>query len=206
MIRPAVERRRPARPLIHRASLVLAACLLPGGWAAAQQKPGEPARAEEGRSSRYCDGIANAAADARFTWQKETLSALTKDIDARIGQLEAKRAEYETWLKRRQAFLAKADESVTAIYAKMRPEAASQQLTAMDTEAAAAILTRLDPRVASAIMNEMEPGRAARLANVITNTPPKEPAPFRPDEAIKAPPAPRSDQGERRPQDSEKSG
>ncbi|WP_342108454.1 MotE family protein [Methylobacterium sp. SI9] len=120
--------------------------------------------------------------------------------------MEAKRAEYETWLKRRQAFLAKADESVTAIYAKMRPEAASQQLTAMDSEAAAAILTRLEPRVASAIMNEMDPGRAARLANVITNTPPKEPVPFRPDEGLKPPPEPRSETGNGRPQNSEKSG
>ncbi|MCJ2048313.1 MotE family protein [Methylobacterium sp. J-070] len=179
--------------------------LLPADRATAQQKPAEP-KAEEARSAQYCAGIASAAADARFTWQKEALAALAKDVEARIGQLEAKRAEYETWLKRRQAFLAKADESVTAIYAKMRPEAASQQLTAMDTEAAAAILTRLEPRVASAIMNEMDPGRAARLANVITNTPPKEPVPFRPAETTKAPSEPRQDQGERRPQDSETSG
>ncbi|APT30625.1 flagellar basal body rod protein FlgB [Methylobacterium phyllosphaerae] len=124
----------------------------------------------------------------------------------RISQLEAKRAEYEEWLKRRQAFLAKADESVTAIYARMRPEAAAQQLTAMDSEAAAAILTRLDARIASAILNEMEPGRAARLANVITNTPPKKPTPQRPGEAVKAQPQPRMDEGDRHPQDSETSG
>jgi flagellar motility protein MotE (MotC chaperone) len=181
------------------------AAALPVAPAVAQQKPAD-AKAEPAQPSQYCAGIANAAADARFTWQKETLAALAKDVEARIGQLEAKRAEYETWLKRRQAFLAKADESVTAIYAKMRPEAASQQLTAMDSEAAAAILTRLEPRVASAIMNEMDRGRAARLANVITNTPPKEPVPFRPDEDIKAPPVPRSDTGDGRPQNSEKSG
>ncbi|SDN41567.1 Flagellar motility protein MotE, a chaperone for MotC folding [Methylobacterium phyllostachyos] len=184
-----------------RLGLALAVAVLPVAPARAQPKP-----PEEAQPSQYCAGIANAAADARFNWQKDTLAALAKDVEARIGQLEAKRAEYEAWLKRRQAFLAKADESVTAIYAKMRPEAASQQLTAMDSEAAAAILTRLEPRVASAIMNEMDPGRAARLANVITNTPPKDPVPFRPDDTPKTPPEARPDSGDRRPQNSEKSG
>jgi flagellar motility protein MotE (MotC chaperone) len=207
MTRPAHGRRIGGGGLPGWLGLALAAAaLLPSSRAEAQQKPAEPTKAEDGRPAQYCAGIANAAADARFTWQKEALTALAKDVEVRIGQLEAKRAEYEEWLRRRQAFLAKADESVTAIYAKMRPEAASQQLTAMDSEAAAAILTRLDARTASAILNEMEPGRAARLANVITNTPPKKPAPSRLDDPSKASPEPRSDEGERRPQDSEKSG
>lgn len=207
MTRPAHKRRSGGRRLQGWFGLVLGtAALLPGARGEAQQRPTEPVKAEDSRTAQYCAGIANAAADARYTWQKEALTALAKDIEVRIGQLEAKRAEYEAWLQRRQAFLAKADASVTAIYAKMRPEAASQQLTAMDTEAAAAILTRLDARIASAIMNEMEPGRAARLANVITNTPPKTSVPPRPDDTTKATPEPRSDEGERRPQDNEKSG
>uniref|UniRef100_UPI003159578B MotE family protein n=1 Tax=Methylobacterium sp. 092160098-2 TaxID=3025129 RepID=UPI003159578B len=144
-----------------RGLFLTSAVALSATQAAAQQKPGEPGKTEESRPAQYCAGIANAAADARFAWQKEALTALSKDIENRISQLEAKRAEYEEWLKRRQAFLAKADESVTAIYARMRPEAAAQQLTAMDSEAAAAILTRLDARIASAILNEMEPGRLA---------------------------------------------
>lgn len=187
------------------ALVLAAAALLPADAADAQQKPGEPPKADGTGAPQYCSSIANAAADARFAWQKETLTALSKDIDVRIGQLEAKRAEYEEWLKRRQMFLAKADESVTAIYAKMKPEAASQQLTAMDSEAAAAILTRLDPRAASAIMNEMEPGRAARLANVITNTP-KKAVPPRPEPAPSTPPESGSDAGSPQPQNSEKSG
>ncbi|SFU30213.1 Flagellar motility protein MotE, a chaperone for MotC folding [Methylobacterium sp. UNCCL125] len=189
-----------------RGLFLTSAVALSATQAAAQQKPGEPGKTEESRPAQYCAGIANAAADARFAWQKEALTALSKDIENRISQLEAKRAEYEEWLKRRQAFLAKADESVTAIYARMRPEAAAQQLTAMDSEAAAAILTRLDARIASAILNEMEPGRAARLANVIMNTPPKKPTPQRPGEAVKAQPQPRMDEGDRHPQDSETSG
>jgi flagellar motility protein MotE (MotC chaperone) len=207
MIRP-VRKQRPAAGGWRgpRGLALAAATVLVASPVSAQPKPAEPARAEDGRPASYCAGIADAAADARFTWQKETLTALAKDVEVRIGQLEAKRAEYEAWLKRRQAFLAKADESVTAIYARMRPEAASQQLTAMDSEAAAAILTRLDARIASAILNEMEPGRAARLANVITNTPPKTLVLPRPDDASRAPPEPSSDDGGRRAQDNGKSG
>jgi flagellar motility protein MotE (MotC chaperone) len=200
-------------------SLALAASIaLLAGRAEAQKAPEpgpsaapgtatEPGKAEAARAPHYCGSIANAAADARFAWQKDALAALAKDVEARISRLEAKRAEYETWLARRQAFLAKADESVTAIYAKMRPDAASQQLTAMDTEAAAAILTRLDVRVASAIMNEMEPGRAARLANVITSTPKRTTPPKVEDVKASVPSAPPStDGGDRPPQDSETSG
>jgi flagellar motility protein MotE (MotC chaperone) len=205
MTRPVRTRRLARRRPPHRLGLVLAAAMQTAA-ASAEPRPSGAGKAEDARPTPYCAGIANAAADARFAWQTEALAALSRDVEVRIRQLEAKRAEYEDWLRRRDAFLAKADESVTAIYAKMRPEAASQQLTAMDAEAAAAILTRLDARVASAILNEMEPGRAARLANVITNTPPKNPAPSRPDATTKVPAEPRPNATERRPQDGETSG
>ncbi len=117
----------------------------------------------------YCAGIADAAADARFAWQKEQLAALEKDVEARIAKLEAKRAEYEEWLKRRNAFLAKADEAVVALYAKMRPDAAAPQLATMPEDAAAAILTKLNARAASAILAEMEAARAAGLARKMSD-------------------------------------
>ncbi len=164
-----VHRRAPA----CRLGLLLAALLLPGAAPGAQEAAGTP---EEARAPGYCSNIASAAADARFRWQKETLTTLEKEIDARIARLEAKRAEYEDWLRRRQDFLAKAGESIVAIYARMKPEAASQQLASMALEPAAAILARLDARVASAILNEMEPARAAQLAAVMTDTPKIDPS------------------------------
>ena len=109
------------------------------------------------------------AADARFAWQKEQLSALEKDVEARIAKLETKRTEYEEWLKRRNAFLAKADEAVVALYAKMRPDAAAPQLATMPEDAAAAILTKLNARAASAILAEMEAARAANLARKMSD-------------------------------------
>lgn len=117
----------------------------------------------------YCAGIADAAADARFAWQKEQLAALEKQVEERIARLEAKRAEYESWLARRNAFLSKADEGVVAIYTKMRPDAAALQLANMPDESAAAILTKLNARTASAILSEMEAARAAQLARMMTD-------------------------------------
>lgn len=120
---------------------------------------------EEAR--QYCVNIRDAAADARFAWQKATLEALDKEIDEKIAALEAKRAEYESWLKKREDFLAAAREDVVSIYARMRPEAAANQLTNLNDQMAAAVLARLNARTSSAILNEMEPARAAQLASTL---------------------------------------
>lgn len=134
----------------------------------AEAEPARPVAGPAPKPPAYCASIADAAADARFTWQKEQLSLLEKQVEERIAKLEAKRAEYETWLARRNAFLAKADEGVVAIYTKMRADAAALQLANMPDEAAAAILTKLNARTASAILSEMEAARAAQLARMMT--------------------------------------
>jgi flagellar motility protein MotE (MotC chaperone) len=131
----------------------------------------EPVSAQEKAAARYCENIADAAADARYVLQKEALLKMEKDIEGRIKVLEAKRAEYEEWLKRREAFLAKADEAVVSIYSRMRADAAAVQLANMNDDIAAAILTKLNPRTSSSILNEMEPARAAQLTNVMTDAP-----------------------------------
>lgn len=147
---------------------------------ASEVKTAEPAQVAEVRAPEpelakpapkppaYCASIADAAADARFAWQKEQLATLEKQVEERIAALEAKRAEYETWLARRDAFLAKADEGVVAIYTKMRADAAALQLANMPDEGAAAILTKLNARTASGILSEMEAARAAQLARMMT--------------------------------------
>ncbi|AWB23195.1 MgtE protein [Methylobacterium currus] len=112
----------------------------------------------------YCATIADAAADARFAWQKEQLAALEKQVEERIRRLEEKRAEYEAVVQRRKEFLAKADESVVAVYAKMKADAAALQLANMPEDNAAAILVKLNARAASAVLAEMEASRAAALA------------------------------------------
>ncbi|MCJ2083918.1 hypothetical protein MKK49_22000 [Methylobacterium sp. J-090] len=134
----------------------------------AAEAPPEPVKPAP-KPSAYCASIADAAADARFAWQKEQLATLEKQVDERIRRLEEKRAEYETWLARRNEFLAKADTGVVAIYQKMRPDAAALQLANMPDEGAAAILTKLNARTASAILSEMEAARAAQLARMMTD-------------------------------------
>ena len=120
---------------------------------------------EEAR--QYCVNIRDVAADARYAWQKSTLEELDKRVAERIAALEEKRAEYETWLKKREDFLTAARDDIVAIYAKMRPEAAAGQLTALDDEMAAALLARLNARASSAILNEMDPARASQLASTL---------------------------------------
>ena len=120
---------------------------------------------EEAR--QYCVNIRDVAADARYAWQKSTLEELDKRVAERIAALEEKRAEYESWLKKREDFLAAARDDIVAIYAKMRPEAAAGQLTALDDEMAAALLARLNARASSAILNEMDPARASQLASTL---------------------------------------
>jgi flagellar motility protein MotE (MotC chaperone) len=146
---------------------------LAAAQAAGKSEPGRattnPPEAADARSPReYCVNIADAAADARLAWQKKTLADLEQEIAKRVELLEAKTAEYQRWLARRDEFSKKAQEIVVTIYSRMRPDAAAAQLVAMDEETAAAVLTKLDPRSASAILNEMDPAQAARLAGTIS--------------------------------------
>jgi flagellar motility protein MotE (MotC chaperone) len=122
-----------------------------------------------GDPQRYCANVADAAADARFAWQAKTIADLEAEIDKRIQELEAKRAEYEGWLKQRDEILRKAEDHMVDIYARMRPESAAAQMAMLDDEMAAALLAKLDGRKASTILNEMEARRAAQLARLMVD-------------------------------------
>lgn len=116
---------------------------------------------------RFCSNIADAARDRRYVLQTEELQALQQEVDKRIKLLEEKRAEYESWLKRREDFLAKAEDGVVKIYSGMRPDAAAERLAEMDAVLAAGILMKLEPRKAGVILNEMERKVAAMLTGVM---------------------------------------
>jgi flagellar motility protein MotE (MotC chaperone) len=118
---------------------------------------------------RFCSNIADAARDRRYALQAEELKQLQGEVDKRIKALEDKRNEYETWLKRRELFLARAEESVVSIYAGMKPDAAAERLAMVETELAAAILMKLDTRKASTILNEMNQKAAAILTRVMAS-------------------------------------
>ncbi len=134
------------------------------------QEPNAPAANAKprGPGEQYCSNIANAASDARFAWQKQTLVETEKQVKERLEELNAKITEYQKWLARRDEFSRKAEATITNIYAKMKPDAAAQQLAVLDEETAAAVITKLNPRVASALMAEMDPKQAARLTAIIS--------------------------------------
>ncbi|MBB3233718.1 MotE family protein [Phyllobacterium endophyticum] len=127
---------------------------------------------EEGSQEidRYCTNISDKAADERHAMQTRELTQLRADIDSRIEQLDAKRKEYEVWLKRRDDFIDKAEDSLVGIISKMRPDAAAAQMALMGDEAAAALLLKLNPRVSSVILNEMPADKSSKLARVIVGS------------------------------------
>ncbi len=137
--------------------------------AAAPAVQGSGQSPEQSDVERFCSNIADAARDRRYALQAEELKQLQAQVDGRLKALEEKRAEYETWLKRREVFLARAEEGVVKIYADMKPDAAAERLAAVKPELAAAILMKLEPRKAGVILNEMDQKAAATLTGIMAS-------------------------------------
>lgn len=165
--RPPHRPQPPHRPSSWRVGVFAAAfavaTTLPSGTALSQAGP----RDGLDTALAYCTNLSDAAADARFAHKAAKLAELEAQVDARLAALEEKRAEYQEWLQKRERFLGMARESLVSIYSGMRPDAASEQLAAMDELTAAAIVARLAPRTASAVLNEMATEKAARLASIM---------------------------------------
>jgi flagellar motility protein MotE (MotC chaperone) len=157
--------------LLGLAAVAVAASL--NSAAAEEPVPAPEQAAPASDAQKFCANIADAAADARFAWQAKTLRDLESEVEAAAAALEAKRAELQDWVTRRDEFQKLAQQSVVDIYAKMRPEAAAAQLSALDERTAAAVLIKLNSRVASAILAEMDTPRAVSLAEVISGDQPQ---------------------------------
>lgn len=122
-------------------------------------------------AQRYCENIAAVAAEARFAWQTRKLNELQAQVSQKVAELEKKQAELQDSLTRRDEAMKRAQATLLAIYAKMQPDSAAAQLSALDDETASAILAQLNPRQASAILNEIVPARAGRLISTMTSLP-----------------------------------
>ncbi len=120
-------------------------------------------------AQRYCKNIAAAAADARFAWQSKKLTDLEAQMKQRVGELQAKQADYKAVLDRYDDAMQRAKTALVAIYAHMRPEAAATQLSVLDDDTAAAVLSQLTAQKASAILNEITPERAAKIVTTMTS-------------------------------------
>jgi flagellar motility protein MotE (MotC chaperone) len=162
-----MNRSRTTRPGLLAVAAIFAMTMVGGSAATEATVPGEAQAATE--VERFCSNIADEARDRRYALQAQELQQLQQGVDERIARLEEKRAEYESWLKRREDFLAQAEDRLVEIYGGMRPDAAAERLAAIDVELAAGILMKLNTRKAGVILNEMESQAAALLTGIMAS-------------------------------------
>ena len=131
--------------------------------------PAVPARAADTKSEieRFCTNIADPARERRYAILQAEAAELRSGIDARMRGLEARRAEIEGWMRKREAFLRRAEDQLVAIYASMRPDSAAERLALLDDALAAAIVMKLKPKRAALVLNEMAKKKAAAVSAVI---------------------------------------
>lgn len=116
---------------------------------------------------RFCSNIADPARERRYALKQAELEGLQAEIDERMARLEERRAAYEEWRSKRDEFVLQAQDSLVAIYSRMRPDAAAERLQLLGPPLAAAIVMRLKPSLAGTILNEMDADAAARVSSVI---------------------------------------
>lgn len=113
----------------------------------------------------YCTNNDAGAAQARDARRREKLAQLEKEIEQRSSALATLMQDARNWVEKREKMLSATRDGLVETYSKMKPEAAAQQLAAMNDETATSIIMKLNARAASAILNEMGAERAARLAD-----------------------------------------
>lgn len=149
--------------------LVAGMALLPLASGSAQEQKPAPDTASQAEIQQFCTSIADPARDQRYLLQKQELEKLQADVDKRIAVLEQRRAEYEDWLTRRNAFMKQAEANLVEIYKKMKPDAAAPQLEEIDPILAAAVIMKLPARQSSLILSEMEAQKAAMVAAIMSS-------------------------------------
>lgn len=117
----------------------------------------------------YCMNISSSAVELRGLMVKETLTKVEDEVNGKLTELESRIGELKSWLERREAFLASANETMVEVYQKMRPDAAASQMMELNPMLSAAIVAKLDSRAASAIMMEMKPESAARITELLAS-------------------------------------
>jgi len=117
----------------------------------------------------YCTNIIDQARDQRYLLQKQDLEQLQQDVDNRIAVMEARKAEYEDWLKRRNDFMQQAEANLVNVYKTMKADAAAPQLEEVNPGLAAAIIMKLPPRQSGLILAEMDAKKAAMVASIMSS-------------------------------------
>lgn len=146
---------------------------LPGAQAQQAQQPQLLGAAPTDKSSQqevqqFCGNIVDAARDQRYLLQKQELEKLQSDVDARLSELENRKAEYQDWLKKRNDFLKKAKAGLVDIYKTSKADEAAAQFDEMDLGVAAAIIMQLPSRQSGLILSEMDAKKAAMVATIMS--------------------------------------
>ena len=118
----------------------------------------------------YCSSIRDAALEARYAKQVEEIQRAEAKLKEKIKELEVYGARVEAWQEERRKFLALTEDRIVKIFAGMRPDAASLQLSNLNEIMAASIVMQLDPAVSAPILSEMEPEKAARIVAIISGS------------------------------------
>ena len=165
-------RSRARLGLVH-ALAAGALCACPASAQDGRTPDGQKARSNAERTAeidagRFCSNVAPSVAEARIAWQTRRLSELDAQVKQRLADLEKAEASVQEWVAKRDAVLKAASDDLVAIYARMQPERAAAQLSAMDDQMAAAILGKLKPSAAGAILDEMEAERASKLESFLS--------------------------------------
>ena len=134
---------------------------------APKPKIADKAFAVDPDASRYCANVAPSIVESRIAWQTKRLAELDAQVRQRIAALEKTEAAAREWIARRGDMMNAARDDLVAIYARMEPESAARQLSALDDRTAAAILGKLKPGAAATILGGMEADRASRLASLL---------------------------------------
>lgn len=121
----------------------------------------------EATALEYCRNAVPAAGEARAAFLQQAIASLERDLARKTQELEERIAEHKEWLARRQRVMDQAGGALVQMFARMRPDAAAQQVSLMDETVAAALVMKLEPKASSALLSEMPPARAARLAAII---------------------------------------
>ena len=132
---------------------------------AAAQTPTETLATSEAK--RFCAGIIDEARERRYAIKQRELEELGEKIAMRVESLKARQAEYESWVKRRDDFMAQASQTLVDIYTNMRPDAAALRLERLNDGLVASILMKMPVKGASTVLNEMKSKKAAAVTAVI---------------------------------------
>lgn len=137
-----------------------------GSDAAAAATPSERSATEQ-VTEEYCRNIGPIAGEARAAFLQQAIASQERELSRKTAELEARIAEHRQWMLQRQQVLNQAGSALVQMFARMRPEAAAQQLAIMDETVAAVLLMKLEPKSSSALLSEMQPSRAARITAII---------------------------------------